>query len=74
LAAQAIAEGTVQKILAFIAPKIIGGSSAPSPVSDLGLTLMTEAMLLEQLQWRAIGSDLLIEGYLQSLATGEGGN
>jgi hypothetical protein len=35
---------------------------------------MTEALLLEQMQWRAIGSDLLIEGYLQSLATGEGGN
>jgi len=74
LAARAIAEGTVQKVLAFIAPKIIGGSTAPSPVSDLGLTLMTEALLLKQLQWRAIGSDLLIEGYLQSLATGEGGD
>jgi diaminohydroxyphosphoribosylaminopyrimidine deaminase/5-amino-6-(5-phosphoribosylamino)uracil reductase len=74
LAARAIADGAVQKILAFIAPKIIGGSMAPSPVSDLGLTAMTEALLLEQLQWRAIGSDLLIEGYLQSLATGEGGN
>jgi diaminohydroxyphosphoribosylaminopyrimidine deaminase/5-amino-6-(5-phosphoribosylamino)uracil reductase len=74
LAAQAIADGAVQKVLAFIAPKIIGGSTAPSPVSDLGLTLMTEALLLEQMQWRAIGSDLLIEGYLQSLATGEGGD
>ena len=71
LAARAIADSAVQKVLAFIAPKIIGGSTAPSPVSDLGLTAMTEALLLEQMQWRAIGSDLLIEGYLQSLATGE---
>jgi diaminohydroxyphosphoribosylaminopyrimidine deaminase/5-amino-6-(5-phosphoribosylamino)uracil reductase len=36
LAARAIAEGSVQKILAFIAPKIIGGSTAPTPVGDLG--------------------------------------
>lgn len=64
LAARAIAEGAVQKILAFVAPKIIGGSTALSPVSDLGLTTMTEALLLKQMQWRAIGSDLLIEGYL----------
>lgn len=64
LAARAIAAGAVQKVLTFIAPKIIGGSHAPSPVGDLGLTTMTEALMLERWQWRAIGSDLLIEGYL----------
>ncbi|MCY7394347.1 MAG: bifunctional diaminohydroxyphosphoribosylaminopyrimidine deaminase/5-amino-6-(5-phosphoribosylamino)uracil reductase RibD, partial [Leptolyngbyaceae cyanobacterium CAN_BIN12] len=64
LAARAIAEGAVQKVLAFIAPKIIGGVTAPSPVGDLGLKKMTEALTLEKVSWRAIGSDLLIEGYL----------
>jgi diaminohydroxyphosphoribosylaminopyrimidine deaminase / 5-amino-6-(5-phosphoribosylamino)uracil reductase len=66
LAARAIADGSIQKILAFIAPKIIGGKTAPSPVSDLGLSLMTDALLLERVQWQAIGSDLLVEGYLKS--------
>ena len=64
LAAVAIAEGAIQKVLAFIAPKIIGGATAPSPVGDLGLTKMTEALVLERVQWRAIGSDFLMEGYL----------
>lgn len=64
LAAEAIADGAVQKVLAFIAPKIIGGAAAPSPVGDLGLTQMTEALQLERVQWRSIGNDLLIEGYL----------
>ncbi|MEX0270956.1 bifunctional diaminohydroxyphosphoribosylaminopyrimidine deaminase/5-amino-6-(5-phosphoribosylamino)uracil reductase RibD [Leptolyngbyaceae cyanobacterium UHCC 1019] len=64
LAARAIAEGAVQKVLAFIAPKIIGGVTAPSPVGDLGLKKMTEALTLNPVSWRAIGSDLLIEGYL----------
>lgn len=64
LAAAAIAQGAVQKILSFIAPKIIGGQQAPSPVGDLGITLMTQALTLERVQWRSIGTDLLIEGYL----------
>ncbi|NEP43183.1 MAG: hypothetical protein F6K35_29745 [Okeania sp. SIO2H7] len=64
LAARAIADGAVQKILAFIAPKIIGGQIAPSPVGDLGLTQMSDALNLEKVTLRPIGSDYLIEGYL----------
>jgi diaminohydroxyphosphoribosylaminopyrimidine deaminase / 5-amino-6-(5-phosphoribosylamino)uracil reductase len=64
LAASAIAQGAVQKILAFIAPKIIGGSHAPTPVGDLGFTSMTEALPLERVRWRVVGSDCLVEGYL----------
>ncbi|PMB52971.1 riboflavin biosynthesis protein RibD [Fischerella thermalis CCMEE 5201] len=64
LAANAIAQGSVQKILAFIAPKIIGGSNAPTPVGDLGLTTMTEALSLERVEVRVVGADCLIEGYL----------
>ncbi len=64
LAASAIAQGSVQKILAFIAPKIIGGSTAPTPVGDLGLTTMTQAISLERVRWRTVGSDCLLEGYL----------
>ena len=65
LAAKAIADGSIQKVLALIAPKIIGGGAiAPSPVGDLGLTQMTEAIELNQVSWEAIGMDLLMEGYL----------
>lgn len=65
LAASAIAQGAVQKVLAFIAPKIIGGSNAPTPVGDLGFTTMTEALSLERVRWRVIGVDCLVEGYLR---------
>ena len=67
LAASAIAQGAVQKIMAFIAPKIIGGNHAPTPVGDLGLTSMTQALPLERVSWRIVGSDCLVEGYLPSL-------
>ncbi|MGD1713950.1 bifunctional diaminohydroxyphosphoribosylaminopyrimidine deaminase/5-amino-6-(5-phosphoribosylamino)uracil reductase RibD [Hydrocoleum sp. CS-953] len=65
LAAQAIADGAVQKIWAFIAPKIIGGEMGTSPVGDLGLTKMTEAFELENVSMRTVGCDYLLEGYLQ---------
>lgn len=64
LAAKAIADGTIQKIMAFIAPKIIGGQTAPSPVGDLGFEKMTEALQLERTTMRIVESDFLIEGYL----------
>lgn len=64
LAANAITQGAVQKVLAFIAPKIIGGSNAPTPVGDLGFTTMTQALSLERVEMRVVGSDCLVEGYL----------
>ncbi|MFN6525987.1 bifunctional diaminohydroxyphosphoribosylaminopyrimidine deaminase/5-amino-6-(5-phosphoribosylamino)uracil reductase RibD [Nostoc sp. ChiSLP03a] len=71
LAASAIAQGAVQKVLAFIAPKIIGGSIAPTPVGDLGFTTMTEALSLERVRWRVVGSDCLVEGYLSPKANSQ---
>ena len=65
LAAKAIAEGAVQKIMAFIAPKIVGGQAAPTPVGDLGFSAMTDALTLERVSWRAVGADCLVEGYLK---------
>ncbi|MDY6940757.1 MAG: bifunctional diaminohydroxyphosphoribosylaminopyrimidine deaminase/5-amino-6-(5-phosphoribosylamino)uracil reductase RibD [Cyanobacteriota bacterium] len=65
LAARAIADGSVQKAIAFIAPKIVGGKLAPSPVGDLGLETMPEALNLEKVRWFSVGSDMAIEGYLQ---------
>lgn len=62
LAAAAIRDGSIQKVLAFVAPKLIGGG--PSPIADFGLTEMTQALPIERLTWRAIGPDLLLEGYL----------
>lgn len=64
LAASAIADGAIQKVLAFVAPKIVGGSIAPSPVGDLGIRSMNEALILERVTWQQIGTDCLIQGYL----------
>jgi diaminohydroxyphosphoribosylaminopyrimidine deaminase / 5-amino-6-(5-phosphoribosylamino)uracil reductase len=64
LAASAISDGAIQKVLAFVAPKIVGGIAAPSPVGDLGIRSMSEAMVLARVSWQQIGTDLLIQGYI----------
>ncbi|HHP7245207.1 MAG TPA: bifunctional diaminohydroxyphosphoribosylaminopyrimidine deaminase/5-amino-6-(5-phosphoribosylamino)uracil reductase RibD [Elainellaceae cyanobacterium] len=64
LAARAIADGVIQKLYAFVAPKIIGGHDAPSPIGDLGYTQMTDALLLDRFAWRRVGSDVVFTGYL----------
>jgi diaminohydroxyphosphoribosylaminopyrimidine deaminase / 5-amino-6-(5-phosphoribosylamino)uracil reductase len=66
LAAEAIADGVIQKVLAFIAPKIVGGVAAPSPVGDLHIRSMSDAMVLERVSWEQIGTDLLVRGYVSS--------
>lgn len=68
LAAQAIAQGAIQKIMAFIAPKIIGGKDAPTPVGDLGLSLMSQAIALENVKFHRFGQDFLLEGDLPQAA------
>ena len=64
LAAAAIAEGCIQKVLAFIAPKIVGGVAAPSPVGDLGFVEMTQALPIQRVTWTRVGEDFLLTGYL----------
>ena len=64
LSTAAVLDGCVQKILAFIAPKIIGGKKAPTPLEDLGLNLMKDAIELENISFTALEPDFLVEGYL----------
>ena len=64
LAAQAIQDGVIDKVWAFVAPKLVGGQDAPTPLGNLGITEMSAALPLQNLTWRSLGPDLLIEGYL----------
>lgn len=64
LSAQAIAQGCVQKVNAFIAPKLIGGIDAPTPIGELGFRRMTDARHLKAIAVEQIGPDILIQGYL----------
>lgn len=55
--------GLVDKVCAFIAPVIIGGDGAPSPVAGQGVPKMAQAWQLRRTSLEPIGSDWLITGY-----------
>ena len=55
--------GLVDKAYVFIAPIIIGGEQAPSPVEGEGTELMTRAWAMERTNIQHIGSDWLVVGY-----------
>lgn len=52
----------VNKVYAYIAPKIVGGLDSLSPISGVGVNLMSEAHLLENVKITSFDSNLLIEG------------
>jgi diaminohydroxyphosphoribosylaminopyrimidine deaminase/5-amino-6-(5-phosphoribosylamino)uracil reductase len=54
----------VDKIVGFVAPKILGGSTAPSPVGGEGIAAMENAIEIREWKCRRAGKDLVIEGYI----------
>jgi diaminohydroxyphosphoribosylaminopyrimidine deaminase/5-amino-6-(5-phosphoribosylamino)uracil reductase len=64
LAAPAVADDTIHKVMAFVAPKIIGGNRAPTPMGDLGFVEMTQAIDIQGPQWQQVGPDIMVSGYL----------
>jgi len=55
--------GLIDKVYAFIAPLIIGGQGAASPVAGQGASKMADALRLRRLRMQPVGTDWLIVGY-----------
>ncbi len=53
----------VDKVMAFIAPVIIGGMHAASPVEGQGASRMAETWRLTRTSFQEVGQDWLITGY-----------
>ena len=53
--------GCVNRVQAYIAAKLFGGQSAPSPIGGTGVNLPSEALLLNHPTVTELGDDLLIE-------------
>ena len=61
LHAAALQSGIVNKAFVYIAPKILGGTQAKSPVGGLGIEDPSEAYLLKNGTCCTIGNDILLE-------------
>lgn len=62
-----IRAGCADKLYAFMAPKIVGGQLLRSPVEDLGVRSMDEALQIKRPRWHAFGDDICLEGYLRDV-------
>ncbi|MCA8974305.1 MAG: bifunctional diaminohydroxyphosphoribosylaminopyrimidine deaminase/5-amino-6-(5-phosphoribosylamino)uracil reductase RibD [Planctomycetes bacterium] len=64
LVAQLFAWNCVDQVLAFVAPKIIGGASSPTAVGGDGKPFMAEAWQLRDVRFEACEDDVAISGFL----------
>ncbi len=53
-----------QEVVAFIAPRLLGGKEAPGPIGGRGLGRLVEAFSLAAVRWRRLGGDLCLEARL----------
>jgi diaminohydroxyphosphoribosylaminopyrimidine deaminase/5-amino-6-(5-phosphoribosylamino)uracil reductase len=65
----ALKDGIVDKVMIFIAPKIIGGRNSVPAVGGVSTSLQTP-WRLRNLKIKHIGEDILIEGYINTSSPG----
>jgi diaminohydroxyphosphoribosylaminopyrimidine deaminase / 5-amino-6-(5-phosphoribosylamino)uracil reductase len=59
-----LAAGLVNKVYAYIAPRLIGGGGAPGPVGGGGIEHLSDALRLRDTDVMALGDDILFSGYV----------
>jgi diaminohydroxyphosphoribosylaminopyrimidine deaminase/5-amino-6-(5-phosphoribosylamino)uracil reductase len=64
--ASALEAGIVDEVVAFVAPRILGGRDAKTPVEGRGVDRALQALQLKEPQVRALGGgEVMIRGYLR---------
>lgn len=53
----------IDKVITYLAPKLIGGAQAPTSFGGHGIQQMDEAIDIRHLQVTMVGEDLRVEGY-----------
>ncbi len=57
----------IDEIHVFIAPKIFGGEKAPSPIGGAGISDITAAVRLQEMQVKSLGDDIYLHGFTESV-------
>lgn len=65
LNASLLQEGWVNRVMFFIAPKLLGGKESPTAVEGRGWERMEQAWELEDVEMHSVGQDWCITGLLQ---------
>jgi len=56
-------QGLVDKVVCFVAPKLVGGRKAKGPLGGEGFASMSGALQLERVAVETLGADVVISGY-----------
>ncbi len=65
LAAALLAEGVVDEVAVFVAPKLVGGMGATGPVGGKGAETMSGALGVKVKEWFSVGDDILVKGLVE---------
>lgn len=60
----ALEEEVVDKVMVYMAPKMIGGETAKTPVGGRGIDKLNNAFKLKNITTMNVGEDILVEGYI----------
>lgn len=60
----ALEENIVDKVIFYIAPKILGGENSKNSIAGRGFSKLDDAVKLKDINYRRIGEDLVVEGYI----------
>lgn len=58
-------EGLVDEVMAFVAPKIVGGKASRTPVEGEGVEMMADAIELTDTTMETFGNDVVITGLVK---------
>lgn len=61
--------GLVDRVYAFLGPKLVGGAESNSPVEGSGVDRMADAAELEQIEVQRFGEDVLVTGRVKKGGT-----
>jgi diaminohydroxyphosphoribosylaminopyrimidine deaminase/5-amino-6-(5-phosphoribosylamino)uracil reductase len=58
-------EGLADKVVTFIAPKILGGVESKTPVGGKGFEHLNDAVVLEDINIKTFDEDIMVEAYVR---------
>jgi diaminohydroxyphosphoribosylaminopyrimidine deaminase/5-amino-6-(5-phosphoribosylamino)uracil reductase len=64
--------GYVNKVIQYIAPKLIGGHVAPGPFRGEGIHRIDDALQLQDVRLERLGQDIKVIGYIKSSSSERG--
>ena len=67
VSASALASGIVDKLVWFMAPKLMGGRESVGVIEGKFPLMKGKPLSVHRIRYRKIGEDLMIEGYLKPM-------